>query len=592
MLYPYLQAARLRAALGRLPPAAGSSPVDQQAADFLAQHGGEPVARLVRAPWLSSLAQRGQWRAFLAAYSGAVGPDQAQRCQALRARIAVGATDGLAAAATAEWLTPASADAACDAIFDWMRAQGLLDAALIERRARLALAAGEAGLARWLARALPEEAAGALREWALLIENPRTAIDALIRSPATVVEESALLDGWTRLARRDPQAASDRFPLLLEARKAGPALASRLAQQVALALAWDRHRGALDYFARIAPGDYDELTHEWHARAALWAGDWPRVARAVAAMPVALRNSARWQYWAARAAAAGGDADLATALFEAVIPSDNWFAVLAAARLERHFAPHPRPAAFDDAALATLERSPEFTRARELFVTGLVPLAQSEWNAGYAALDAPLRHAAVGLAARWGWHFQVIATAAQQALFDDYALLYPRPFDAAVEAATGLVRLPPTLIYAVLRQESLYQPWAVSSAGAVGLMQLLPGTARRTAARLHRSRPSLASLAEPEVSIALGAATLADLLERYDGQVLVALAGYNAGPGAVQRWLPERAMDADVWVENIPYNETRGYVQRIMWHSVVFEWLEHGEALDASSWLGQVRPHG
>ena len=142
----------------------------------------------------------------------------------------------------------------------------------------------------------------------------------------------------------------------------------------------------------------------------------------------------------------------------------------------------------------------------------------------------------------------------------------------------------------MLRQESLYQPWAVSSAGAVGLMQLLPSTAKITARREGLPRPTRSTLLDPAGNVPLGAATLAELVERFDGQVLLALAGYNAGPGAARRWLPSRSMDADVWVENIPYNETRAYVQRIMWHSVVFQWLRDREPEDASTWLVEVRP--
>ena len=88
----------------------------------------------------------------------------------------------------------------------------------------------------------------------------------------------------------------------------------------------------------------------------------------------------------------------------------------------------------------------------------------------------------------------------------------------------------------------------------------------------------------------LGAAHLQDLLERFDGQLPLALAGYNAGPGAVQRWLPERDMDPDIWIENIPYNETRAYVQRILWHSVVFGWLDGTQPQDTRDWLHVVKP--
>jgi soluble lytic murein transglycosylase len=587
-LHPYVVGARLRAGMAR--QATADPALDGRVEAFLARHGQEPVGRWVRRPWLTLLAGRGQWDAFLGAYAQADNPGQALRCQALQARIALDRMEGVAEDAVAEWLTPRSADEACDPVFDWMRSKGLLDETLVERRARLALAEGEAGLARWLARSLPEETARPLQDWAQLLSNPAGSIDALIRSPAAQVEEQALLDGWTRLARNDPRAAEARYRALLDARGGGQALASQLARPLALGMAWSRLDGAVDYFDRIDAADFDETTHEWHVRAALWAGHWKQAAGAIAAMPPALRETSRWRYWEARTAEVAGDEARARTLYEAVIPTDNWFAVLSAARLGRPFEPHQQPARLDAAAADAVGMLPALVRARELFAVGLVPLAQSEWNAGYESLDAPSRRAALLLADRWGWHFQAIAGAAQQGLFDDYELLYPTPFDAEVDAAARRSGVARSLVYAVLRQESLYQPWAVSSAGAVGLMQLLPSTAKITARRAGLPRPTRESLLDPAFNLPLGAETLAGLVERFDGQVLLALAGYNAGPGAVRRWLPPRGMDADVWVENIPYNETRAYVQRIMWHSVVFQWLRDRKPEDATPWLVEVRP--
>ncbi len=128
----------------------------------------------------------------------------------------------------------------------------------------------------------------------------------------------------------------------------------------------------------------------------------------------------------------------------------------------------------------------------------------------------------------------------------------------------------------MLRQESLFRPDATSLAGAVGLAQLGYSTAELTASRWQLPRPSRADLYDPETSIRLGAARLSTLIEKYSGQLPVVLAAYNAGESAAERWLPERAMDNDVWTENIPYNETRAYVRRVLWHSLVFGWIEDG----------------
>jgi len=141
-----------------------------------------------------------------------------------------------------------------------------------------------------------------------------------------------------------------------------------------------------------------------------------------------------------------------------------------------------------------------------------------------------------------------------------------------------------------MRQESLYRADAGSSAGALGLMQLLPATARRAARRWGLKEPARADLFQPSVNVAVGAAELKTLLDRFGGQTLLATAAYNAGPGAVERWLPATAMDNDVWVENIPFNETRAYVQRVAWHTLVFEWLDNRKARDVEAWLGRLQP--
>ncbi len=213
--------------------------------------------------------------------------------------------------------------------------------------------------------------------------------------------------------------------------------------------------------------------------------------------------------------------------------------------------------------------------------------AAAEWRTANERLTPSQQVQAIALAHRWGWHDEAIAAAARQSLFNDYPLLYPRPYDDEVRAAVRLTKLPAELIYAVIRQESLYRADAGSSAGALGLMQLLPSTARRAARRWGLKEPGRSDLLNPSVNVPIGAGELRSLLDSY-GQTYLATAAYNAGPGAVRRWLPEREIDNDIWVENIPFNETRTYVQRVAWHTLVFEWLDDRKARDVTPWLGTL----
>jgi soluble lytic murein transglycosylase len=589
-LYPYLQRARIAGALRKAKD--GRAAVDDQAEEFLAQYHGQPVAADLRRAWLKSLAARNQW-GLLAVEFQPGSADTALHCQWLSARIALGGDEHLAAAVIEQWLTGQRLPPECEGPFEWLRAQDAMSEALIERRVRLLLGNGQAAFARTVARRLPENRASPLLHWADLIERPERSLDAMFKDAtlAQRLEPDALFAGWSRLARVDPDAALARTERLGSTFRLNDEQTSKYSLALALGLAWNRQATeALQAFRKVSPADLDDLALSWQARAALWVGDWAQVERSIAAMSAEQRAHARWHYWAARAAAARGATPLAEELYTALLPNDNFYSANAAARLGRPATPHPEALGADDAQIARLAARPEFVRTRELLLAGLRSAAVTEWLHAVGALDESERTQAVVLASRWQWHDVSVATATRQSVFFDYALLYPRPYDDEVRAAAQLTQLDSPLIYGVIRQESLFRPDALSSAGAVGLAQVLPETARRVARTWQRPAPQIADLLEPRINIELGAAYLRDLIERFDRQTPVALAGYNAGPLAAQRWLPAEPIDRDIWVENIPYNETRDYVQRVLWHSVVFRWLQTGAGDNVDSWLAPIAP--
>jgi len=261
---------------------------------------------------------------------------------------------------------------------------------------------------------------------------------------------------------------------------------------------------------------------------------------------------------------------------------------MAAARLGEPVTPKLEPVPLDAETLASIASADAFRRVRELNLVGLRELATNEWHYGYASLPEAQRLQAVQLAARWEIYDIAVATASSHGQFNDYPLLYPRPYAADVATAVSLTAVEPNVLYGVLRQESLFRSDAASSAGALGVAQLTPATARETARRWKLPAPKRDDLFDPRISITLGAARFAELLEQFDGQLPVALGAYNAGASAAARWLPPVPTDSDVWIENIPYNETRAYVRRVLWHSLVFEWLETQRAQNTGDWLGKI----
>ncbi len=585
-LYPYVQAARIQRALRR--PAADFADLDRRAEVFLNRFTREPVTREVRRAWLSSLAQRRDWERFLANYQEG-SADETLRCQSFTARIELQRTAELIPEVAKQWLTPRAVPA-CEPAFDWLRSQDALPAELVERRARMALAKGNVDFARQMTLLLPGERAAPLNRWASLLESPERTIDTLIAKPMEAVESEALLAGFKRLARQDRDSALTRYDALRAARGWSAAAASPYALALAMGLAWDRRSEALLYFSQVLPADLDEEALEWQTRAALWAGDWSLATRTIASMSEQTRQSARWRYWNARAAEQLQDSKLARQLYESVLVDDNYYSAMAAARLGRPVVPHVKKLKVESVKLQEIERLPAMVRARELFRCKLRSQALSEWNFVFATLSEAARTQAIHLSSRWGWHDQAIAVAAQRGVFKDYPLLYPRPYRSAVRRAAKATGLESELIYGVMRQESLYRADAISPAGARGLLQLLPETAQRMARSLKKPKPRPDDLFKPEVNIVLGASQLRALTERFDGNRMMALAGYNAGPNAARRWRPDKQIDSDIWVENIPYNETRGYVQRVLWHSIVFAWLRTGTGQKTDTWIARIAP--
>ena len=584
-LYPYVEAARLTYALQRAP--AGPSDADRLTENFLNAHGREVVTAPLRRAWLESLARRAEWAQLLDHYDAASTSD-ALACAQLSARIALEQTSGLEAAITERWLAPYKLPAECEPVFQWLRERGGIDDALVAERARRLLSNGQASFARVVAQRLPRAQAAPLLRWADLIEKPRESIDALVADPTASAETKQVLDAFARLARNAPRDALTRFDALRRTRLTTPEAASRATRSLALGLAWDRDPEALVYFGDVASADLDDDALEWLVRAALWKQDWNAARSGIGVMSAARQKDPAWRYWTGRAAEATGEDALAHDRYTSLAPDDNYYSAMAAARLGKRVEPHVEPVRADDEAMVRIASGAPFVRAHELLLCGLRPLATLEWNAGYATLEGALKSQAVPLAARWGLHDVAVATASSQGVFKDYALLYPRPYRKEVNAAVGLTRVDEPLLYGVIRQESLFRPDATSLAGAVGLAQLGYSTAEVTASRWRLPKPTRADLYDPETSIRLGAARLATLMQKYSGQVPVVLAAYNAGESAAERWLPERAMDNDIWTENIPYNETRAYVRRVLWHSLVFDWIEDGHPKSTKSWLGSV----
>ena len=298
----------------------------------------------------------------------------------------------------------------------------------------------------------------------------------------------------------------------------------------------------------------------------------------------------QWRYWLAHSLREAGKAEEAGQLFAELAKERGYYGFLAADAINAPYVFEHEDLKSNDALKQSLATNRDLIRARELFLVGLDGRARSEWDAITEYLDNDHKLAAASLAHDWGWHSRAIATAASVGEYDDLALRYPLPYRETFALHAGSANIPVTWAYGVARSESLFMRDIRSSAGAIGLMQLLPSTGKQVAKKLKVSYRGLDTLTNPEANIQLGSHYLGDMVKRYGGNVVAATAAYNAGPLRVDRWLPDTgSTDARIWIENIPFNETRSYVRRVLAAKAIFHWRMTGEQRRISESLLEIR---
>jgi soluble lytic murein transglycosylase len=588
VLYPYLRAQRLMTALSQRSGATAEAGLDAQIAAFVASQPELAITRDLRRDWLLDLAERQRWDLFELHYV-ADSSQPALQCSAFQARLQGEITAAERIELAEFWAQAPQMPQACVAPFEWLRAHGELTPERIERRARKALDDGNRELAEWLSKMLPEADGAAIRRWAALLRNPARELDAIAARGGAGIEWDALQAGFAKLAPRDPDHAKRVYIALAKGGHLDAAQLGALRRWVALGLAWDRRADAVAWFKQLPATELDERVLEWRVRSALWNRDFASAATWLEAMPAPMRDESEWQYWRARTLELLGSRQQAAPILAELAQRNGYYSILAAWRLGQTYKPKQRSFVEDLIEQSRLLERPGIQRAHELYLTEQARWAGAEWRAATADLNPDQQLQAARLASHWGWHVQAVTMLNAIDSLDVFEISYPDPFATQIRHSAGEVGLPSEWVYALMRQESLFNPRAVSPSNAYGLLQLLLPTARDVARKRGQSKPQVADLLKPEINVPLGASYLSQMRERFDGQFVPAVAAYNAGPNAVARWLPQQPLDADFWIENVPYDQTRGYVKKVLWHIAAHSWNTREQGQDPAEFLQPVR---
>ncbi|HET8807351.1 MAG TPA: transglycosylase SLT domain-containing protein, partial [Methylophaga sp.] len=562
-------------------------------AAFLDKHDDSFFAERLRNAKLDKLAANKQWQAYLDFYQS---PQTAERaCHHARALMHTGQSDAAEKAALELWLVPYSQEKACDPVFNIIEKRGLLTDDLRWQRLMLSLRAQQFSLAGYLAETVNAAATAQAwtDRWQQIHNNPASLLSQL---PATVdhnrvslandvpLSREIIVHGLSRLARQNPDKAYFHWQRLKPAYQFSSEQQHAVQREIGLWAALNRQDEALRYFG-------DTPNEPWRVRAALWQQNWPAVKAAIASLDENTRQENRWQYWLARSLDKTGDKAAAEAIWRTMINERDYYAFLAADRLGADYSMNPRPIEAEPDEMAALKAMPAYQRLYEFYHIGEDLEARREaYYLQNTLTDRQLQLLSLETH-RWGWHNQTIALLGSAQYWDALDQRFPVLYIEDMLQAAKNQKLDVAWLLAIARQESAFNPAARSHAGAMGLMQVMPATARSTAKLLNKPLQSEAELYKPERNIEIGSRYLRKVYEDLQNNPVLATAAYNAGPHRVQRWLPENGpLPADIWAENIPFNETRRYIRAVMSYTATFDYQLNRPIIPLSERMPAVRP--
>jgi len=575
------------------------SVTDEDIRAFISTYSDSPISVRLQSKWLFDLAKRKRWKTYLEEYKNKL-PTEVKStklyCYYLQARLEENQINDLMDKIKALWLVGKSRPKLCNPVIDYWIAQGGMTDELIWERINLAMKNRKLSLVKYLSRSLGRIDQKWVGYWLQTHRRPASMLNKKVFKQDNPRVRKILRHGIKRLARLDVEAAIGEWKNIKSTHRYTKQEISETDRSLALKAAYRNHPRAAEWLRSLDTND--DVVSLWRIRTSLANQNWPDVLSWVEKLPENKLNSDRWQYWRGRSLQEIGlkesgneKAEMALGNFNKIANHRSYYGFLAADRLNRAYDFEIKAIKHREQELSEIMILPAITRAYELYRSGLILDARREWRYGLKNMSQRQLQLAAVLASRWGWYDRAILTVAQGRHYSDLDIRFPMAFQEYVLSSARRYQIDPAWVYGVVRQESAFMADARSSAGAMGLMQLMPGTARMTARKLKLSIRGKNELFKADKNIRLGSGYLKQMLDKNNGHQILATASYNAGPHRVKKWMPKvNAIPADIWVETIPFKETRQYVKNVMAYTTIFDKRLDGQHIPLSIRMPLISP--
>ncbi|HEB85471.1 MAG TPA: hypothetical protein ENI68_00400 [Gammaproteobacteria bacterium] len=563
-LLPYLEYARLKRHL----PQRSANEIHA----FIHKYSDTPLAPRLLQNWLQTRAQVNDWRGLVDNYF--INDSRSLRCQYSRALYETGATGHANLITQALWLSGRSLPRSCDKPIARWREAGQLSPELLWQRIHLSMQKGNVRLTRYLGKMLPRDK----RFWVAIWEKVRRDPDYLLEVSQHFHERAPDVLRWIavyglrRLAARDPLLAAQYWHTLQQQFPFTHHEQGRIERRLVLNLVRDDSDRARQWLSKMKLSHLSSDLVSAYILTSIRDQDWQSALDWLNRLNPQQQHSERWRYWRGRVLEAMGRLEEARDVYLLDAETRGYYSFLAADRIGNRYHFAHRPLIFSNTELDDIRNLPGILRARELYALKRMPDARREWDYTIKRMNKAQLLKAAKLADQWGWHDRAIVTLAQAHYWDDLKLRFPLAYQQQILTQAKKQGINPAWAFAIIRQESAFTSDVRSDAGAMGLMQLLPRTARRMARFMRIPMHNRRALLNTSTNIKLGIGYLKKINDRYHGHPVLATAAYNAGGRQVKRWLPEeKTIPADLWIELVPFKETRNYMKRVLTYTVIYE---------------------
>jgi peptidoglycan lytic transglycosylase len=561
-LYPYLRYNYLLKRLWKVD--------DAEMIDFFKRYDDLPVSSYLRKSWLKLLIKRGHWQTFLDNYIPQ--SDLTLQCYQLQARIKTNNHVFLLEDTRSIWLTGKSLPSQCDPAFDLLYKSDLMTNELVWERVRLSMQNNQISLTNFLSDRLNPQSKALAKKWIQIHNNPYKYLDNP-KLEDNVNNREILAHGILRLARQDIAKAVKRLEELKNSYAFIPGEIAEVERTLAIRAAKSKSKLASQLLDQIDNYHVNDEVFHYRLRTALANLDWPLLKKWTTGQAPDTDLDLRWRYWHARALEETGERDKAIEVFTEIAKERDYYAFLAADKINAPYHMNHYPLPENQEEFARIESIPAIKRAYEFYKLGESYPARREWYHAESQLTTYQMQMAAALVTKWGWHDRAIFAMTRANAYDNLVLRFPILFEDLFDKYAKKRNIDRSWIYGLARAESAFIEDVKSPAGALGLMQVMPKTGAQTAKMIGLKNFKTYKLTQAETNIPIGTAYMKQMLDKFDGNMVLATAAYNAGPHRVTKWLPKKGcIQPDVWIEQIPFNETRKYVRRVLYFANIYDW--------------------